>query len=466
MAKIRVMSYLDTGAPQYPAAQRDAIMALLKVLNTTTYNTTYPTSIVVDANSKTLSISYPSSHGYTEGHLLTIASTANSAFQSDSYRVISTPSPTTLTCKIDNYGTVTYPTSETSNTMTTRHKPLDWEVVYSSASQYSIRSKDLTSTRNTLTIKDPSLARLKFNATAYSSAHCVAVNVSESVDPSTGNINNSYTSAHDSGGAEAFYWCSHMYTFAGTSYTPTAAAITANDHLLPWFLVGDERFFYLIVGNYTDTTNMRGKNPNRYQSFGIPTYRKVYAFGDPQFLGDPNFVDKGGTIFTAEYKPGGTNNSGYTTDASQPNFFTESVDANYLPSNFGGGAYFVRPLDLSGNSVIPVNLTTIQTPNASTLYNFATSNLYMQYPHVSTRGLIFFPYYTRVLTANSANTFNYLRSTLPWARFCPINITNMSQTWVQLDNTIIKSSNGKQIYSVLRYGADSTILGSYLYELD
>ena len=464
MAKIRVMSYLDTGAPQYPASQRDAIMALLKVLNTTTYNTTYPTSIVVDSNSKTLSISYSTPHGYTEGHLLTIANTTSSAFQSDSYRVISTPSSTTLTCKIDNYGTVTYPASDNSGTMSTRHKPLDWEIVFNSATQYSIRSKDLTSTRNVLTIKEPAAARLKFNVTQYSAPACVALNISESVDPSTGVINNSYTAQHDSGGAEAFYWSSYNYNFASSSYTPSAAAITANDHLLPWYIVGDDRFFYLMISDYTDSAALRYRNATRSSS----AYRltKVFAFGDPQFLGDPNFVDKGGTIFTAMYKPGGTNNPSYTSDFSTPNLFTENFDYSYLPSNFSAGAFFVRPLDLTGNSVIPLSLSTIQFPNTSTSYNFSTVNLYMQYPHVSTRGLIFFPYYTRVHTVSSSNSFNYYRSLLPWARFCPINITNLIQNWVQLDNTIIKSTNGKQNYCVIRYGQDTIVNGAYIYELD
>lgn len=464
MAKIRVMSYLDTGAPQYPANQRDAIMALLKVLNTTTYNTTYPTSIVVDANTKTLSISYSTSHGYTEGHLLTIANTTSPAFQSDSYRVMSTPTATTLTCKIDNYETVTYPASDNSGTMSTRHKPLDWEVVFNSATQYSIRSKDLTSTRNVLTIKEPSLARLKFNVTQYSAPACVALNISESVDPSTGVINNSYTSQHDSGGAEAFYWSSYNNVFSSTSITPSAAAITANDHLLPWYLVGDDRFFYLMVSDFTDSAAMRYRNASRTSS--TQKYTKIYTFGDPQFLGDPNFVDKGGTIFTAMYKPGGTNNPGFTADLQMPNFFTESIDTNYLPSNFASGCFFVRPLDLSGNSVIPLSLSTIQHPYTSTSFNFSTGNLYMQYPHVSTRGLIFFPYYTRVHTANTNNSFNYYRSLLPWARFCPINITNLIQNWTQMDNTIIKTANGKQNYCIIKEGTNASITGAYIYELD
>lgn len=464
MAKIRVMSYLDVGAPQYPANQRDAIMALLKVLNTTTYNTTYPTSIVVDANSKTLSISYSSAHGYSEGHLLTIASTTSVAFQSDNYRVISTPTSTTLNCKIDNYDTVSYPASDNSGTMTTRHAPLDWEVIYSSASQYSIRSRDLTTPRNVLTIKDPTLARLKFNAAQYSAPACVALNISESVDPSTGAITNSYTSQHDSGGAEAFYWTSYNTNFASTSITPSSAAISANDHLLPWYIVGDDRLFYLMIADYTDTASLRYRNATR--SSTVYRWTKVFAFGDPEFLGDPNFVDKGGTIFTAHYKPGGTNNAGFTSDAGSPNLFTESFETSYLPSNFSGGAYFVRPLDLTGNSVIPLSLSTIQYPNSSTSYNFSTINLQMQYPHVSTRGLIFFPYYTRVHTASSANAFNYYRSTLPWARFCPINITNLAQSWSQLDNSIIKSSGGKLNYCVVRYGVDNTINGAYIYELD
>jgi hypothetical protein len=295
--------------------------------------------------------------------------------------------------------------------MTTRHKPLDWEVIYSSASQYSIRSKDLTSTRNVLTIKEPASARLKFNVTQYSAPACVALNISESVDPSTGNINNSYTAVHDSGGAEAFYWTSYNNAFSSSSITPSVAALAANDHLLPWYLVGDDRFFYLMIADYTDSTSLRYRNATRVSS--AYRYTKVFTFGDPQFLGDPNFVDKGGTIFTAHYKPGGTNNSGYTADAGTPNFFTEAFDTSYLPSSFASGSYFLRPLDLSGNSVIPLSLSTIQFPNTSTSFNFSTSNLYMQYPHVSTRGLIFFPYYTRVQTTNSPNTFNYYRSLLP-----------------------------------------------------
>lgn len=462
MAKLRVMSYLDVGAPQYPADQRDAILQLMKMLNQTGYNTKFPTSLVVDSNTKTLHLSFSVGHGFTEGHLLDITGTTSNAFQSDSYRVITVPSATSLVCKIDNYATVTYPASDTSTQINVKHKTLGWDVIFSSTTQYSIRSKLSTSSKNILTLKEPTLARLKFGVSAYSAPACVAAHISENVDPSTGEILNSYIKGHDYQNVESFYWASYNYSWPSTPYTPSAAAISNGDHFLPWWVVGDDKIFYLIVGSYHNNSGMQCRNASR--SVPTSTYRECYMFGDPDFLGDPAFIDRGGCMFSALYKPGGQHVNGPSSD-SGPFVFTESFRSDYTTTAMDYGTYFVRPLDMTGNSVVPVSWSTIDFPYSSTVYNFSTSTYYMQYPHVSTRGLLFFPYYTRVHTAG-LNTLSYYRSSLPYARMCPINITNISQNWVGFDNVIIKSDNGKQILSIIRIGANNSVLGSFLYELD
>lgn len=463
MAKLRVMSYLDVGAPQYTADQRDAILHLMKMLNQTAYNTKFPTSLTVDSNTKTLHLSFAVAHGFTEGHLLEITGTTSATFQSDSYRVITVPSGTTLICKIDNYATVTYPSSDTSTQISVKHKPLGWDIVYSSATQYSIRSKSAISSKNVLTLKEPTLARLKFGVGAYSAPACVAAHISESVDGSTGEILNSYIKGNDYQNVESFYWASYNYSWPSSSYTPSASAISNGDHLLPWWLVGDDKIFYLILGAWHNDSSCRNRNASRVISQS--TYRQCYMFGDPDFLGDPAFIDKGGCMFSAHYKPGGQHSPGPTPEDA-PAVFTESYRTDVLPSNFAYGTYFVRPLDMVGNSVIPASWTTIDIAYTSTYYNFSTGAFYMQYPHVTTRGLLFFPYYARVHTLSASNSANYLRSILPYARMCPINLTNISQSWVGFDNVLIKSDNGKQILSIVRFGSVNTVYGSFLYELD
>lgn len=462
MATLRVMSYLDVGAPQYPADQRDAILQLMKMLNQTGYNTKFPTTLVVDSNTKTLHLSFSVGHGFTEGHLLDITGTTSNAFQSDSYRVITVPSATSLVCKIDNYATVTYPASDTSTQINVKHKTLGWDVIFSSTTQYSIRSKLSTSSKNILTLKEPTLARLKFGVSAYSAPACVAVHVSENVDGSTGEILNSYIKGHNYLNVESFYWASYNNSWPSANYTPSAGAISNGDHFLPWWIVGDDKIFYLIVGSYHTNSSMNTRNASRVVSGA--TSRQCYMFGDPDFLGDPAFIDKGGCMFSSLYKPGGQNVNTPSGDDA-PAVFTELFRTDFSSTSMQYGTYFVRPLDMTGNSVIPVSYSTIDFPSSSTLYNFSTSTFLMQYPHVTTRGLLFFPYYTRVHTAG-VNTFGYYRSSLPYARMCPINITNISQNWVGFDNVIIKADNGKQILSIVRYGSNNIILGSFLYELD
>lgn len=470
MAKIRVMSYLDQGAPQYPSDQRDAMLNLLKNVNTTTYNKMFPSTLTVDSNSKTINLSFSATHGFKEGHLLEISNTTSNVFQTDSYRVISTPSATTLVCKIDNYSTVTYPAADNSSTMFVRHKPLDWEVVFSSSTQYSIRSKNAASTKNILTLKEPSLARLKFNVATYSAPACVAVHVSPTVNPSTGEVLSSYTEGHNVSGVESCYWSAYHNNWTSTSVTPSAANIAANDHLLPWFIIGDDKFFYLIVGAYTDTTSyaLRYRNPNRgLGNTNWVTYRQCYGFGDPDFLGDPAYKDMGGTILSCCFKPGGTNNAGYTSDLSAPSFFATNLRSNNIISTATDtGTFFIRPLDMSGVSMVPVSYSTIDHPLTSTSYNMtSTGNLYMAYPHTSTRGLIFFPIYLRSYVSG-VNYLNYYRSLLPFARFCPINTSNFISTYLSVDYVLLKSSNGSQILSIVQQGTESTLYSAFLYELD
>lgn len=463
MAKLRVMSYLDVGAPQYTTDQRDTVLQLLKMVNQTGYNTKFPTTLVVDANSKTIQLGFSVAHGFTEGHLLDITGTTSNAFQSDNYRVISVPSATSLVCKIDNYSTVTYPASDASTQINVKHKTLGWDVLFSSPTQYSIRSKSAKSSKNVLTIKEPTLARLKFGVATYSSPACVAVHVSENVDGATGEVLNSYIKGHDYQNVESFYWASHNYSWASATIAPNASAIALGDHYFPWWIVGDDKIFYLIVGSYhNSSTSMNYRNASR--AVGSYASRQCYMFGDPDFLGDPAFIDKGGCMFSALYKPGGQNVNTPSGD-EYPAVFTELFRTDFASTSMQYGTYFVRPLDMTGNSVVPVSYSTIDFPYSSTFYNFSTTAAMMQYPHVTTRGLIFFPYYTRVHTAGT-NTFGYYRSLLPYARMCPINLTNISQNWVGFDNVIIKADDGKQILSILRTGVNSTINGSFLYELD
>lgn len=463
MAKIRLMSYLDQGAPQYLPEDRDAILKLMKMANETSYNTQYPTTLVIDRNSQTIHLSFNVEHGFKEGHLLEFKSTDSPSFQSTNYRVISSTA-STLICKIDNLNEVEYPDTESSSTMFVKHKHLDWEVVFSSATQYSIRSKDPTSTRNVLTLKEPSLARLKFNVGPYTAPACVSAHASTNVDSSTGEILNSYTAVHNYQNTESFYWCSYVHNFVGTNYTPSAAAISNRDHYLPWWIIGNDKVFYLIVGAYHDQSSMRYRSASRSNDNYIS--RQCYMFGDPEYLGDPNYIDMGGTLFSALYKPGGINAPGNGAESVYPMLYTESHRTNYSITDLQMGQYFLRSHDMQNNSLVPISYSTIDYPYSSTVYNFSNGGPFMQYPHLTTRGLIFFPFFTRVYQSGT-NTQNYYRSIMPFARFCPINLTNIAQQWYHYDNNIIKSADGKMNHCVVRYSTTGqTIYGAFINELD
>lgn len=461
MAKCRLMSYLDVGAPQFDTSQRDAMLLLMKMLNETSYNTQYPTSIVVDPTSETLHLNFSAPHGFTVGHLLKIMGTTSSAFQSDLYRVLNVPSVNTLSCKIDNFNSVTYPSTESSSTISVKHAPLEWDVLFSSTKQYSIRSSSDTSSKNILTLKEPELARLKFNVATYSAPACVAVHVSEDLDTSTGAVINSYTSGMNVNNAESLFWNTHANGFTGSAVTPSATNISDGADKLPWFLVGDDKIFYLMVGCYCDTTgyHMRYRNANRLDTSYL--FRTMYAFGDPEYLGDPTYIDKYGTYLTANYQAGGTSSSNNTYT---PRGFAENINNNQYTSTTAQ-EFFLRPFDGRGSLLIPVSYSSIYAPyHSSAGMNLTYAGLHMSYPHLTTRGLLFFPIYLRHTPANSPNQESYFRSTLPYAKFCPINTSNLvsGNNIFMLDYTVLHETGKNVVISISAY----TNYQHWVYELD
>lgn len=459
MAKCTVMSYLDQGAPQFLGKERDAIHKLMSMAFTQGYNTQYPQTLVVDTTTKTIHLSFPSEHGFREAHLLSIVGTDSTAFQSTRYRVIQVPTTTTLVCLIDNYNEVQYPESDSSTTIAVKVAPLDWEVVYKTDLQLSVRSKNPASSGNILTLKSPSLPDFAYTATGnYTQAS--AVFVSENIDDSNGSLLNDYTANHSYNNHESFYWLWNNYSHFAYSIT------YGREYRCPWYIVGDDKFFYLILSPYTSSNTDTSGDRNYARSVDNSCLRQCYMFGDPEPLAVGLDIDKTGTVLTAHYSKGGVENNSSTNSACR----IPSSELRRNNNSLLGCAYFAGPLDMETNDLIPLSLSTIDFPFSSTAgYNMGGSNFHMKYPHETTRGLLFFPIYTRVYR-DEYNSLNYYRSILPYARFCPISSRNLVVSgWVAWDYKPFKNSEGNFILPIVGEasgGSSGYVYTFYLFELD
>ncbi len=258
-ATVKAYDSNDVGAPVLSGSVGAGISVLDAVL-LTGYNIKAVQSIAIAAGVVTLT--YASAHGYTVDQVLAL-SNANTTALNDEFRVVSVPSPTTLT-----FTAPTGVTSESSTTLSTKVAPLNWNKSFSGTNLACYVSNDPTSTKGVLMVDDANAQYLNVKM----------VEVATSVSSGFGG---NYTNA---GAWPAYYnWRKSFQTNA------TASA---------WRVFGDGKTFYLLVAW-------------QWQSYA-GTY-EMYMFGDFQsyLQADPFNCMLQGNIVIPPTVPSYPNQNGY-----------------------------------------------------------------------------------------------------------------------------------------------------------
>lgn len=444
MSSIRVRSYLDENAPQFDGQDKKAFLKFMKAMfESPSYNAKVTANIVVNPTDKTITIPVTGSPGFSVGNLVKISGTLSAAFQSTFYRVVEA-SDGKLTLGISNYNDVTYPASDLSTSILLEHAPLDWDVCYSTATQFSLRSKDPTSSKTVFTISESKNPKMNNSPTTYPSV--AAVRVSKDINTSTGVLIDDLTSTTNARGlySESLHlpWNYYSYYYS---------AVTAGN--IPWFIITNSKFVYMIIG-----ASQGQRNFNRTPSGAVS--RDTYYFGDPDFLGDPSYIDYNGFVIKAD----ATTNTDTSSSIGDLGGFTRKINTNYQTSirTTANSGWWMRPFEAVGTDIEAITLTSYAGYN-----NNESGGGSISYPNGPTRGLLFFPIFIGSYTSATNNTGNIVRSILPFTLYCPCSLNNYTNNnYLNADYVVLKTYDNKNILSIITQATSSTITSSAFFELD
>lgn len=440
MSSIRVRSYLDENAPQFDGQDKRAFLKFMKAMfESPSFNAKVTANITVNLTNKTINIPVTGSPGFSVGNLIKISGTLSASFQSTFYRVVEA-SDGKLVLGISNSTEVTYPSSDLSSSILLEHAPLDWEVCYSTATQFSVRSKDPLSSKNVLTISEPKDPKLNVPTT---NANVCNVKVSKDITTGTGVLIDDLTSVTNAMGT---FSESLFFVWSHSSYY-NSATLAGN---IPWFIISSSKFVYLLIGS--DSSN---RNFNRIPS--TSTYRNTFFFGDPDFIGDPSYIDYGGFVIKTDYS------TSTSTSIGDTGGFTQKINSLYAGNNRSTSSpgYWMRPFEAVGTDIEAISLTS--------LYGFNNTNSgggTIPYPNGPSRGLLFFPIFVGNYTSASNNIGNIIRSTLPFTLYCPNSLKNyVNNNFTSADYVVLKTYDNKNILSIITQTITS-ITSSAFFELD
>ena len=405
--RCQIMAYHDVGAPQALLCDRQSIYTLLDTLLTQGYNTQAVSKLTLETSElgeKTLKLEYGAGniHGYRVGHLIAVSGATEAVFNG-TWRVISVPSQSELSLRILDQSVV-FPSVATGS-LITKVTPLDWEVVYSSQTQRSYRSKMDNSSKNVFTLRYP---RHKVLQTATSKV-VHEVEVSRNIKLEDGSAIDSYTShtdyaniaANDNKPFGQFYF--HQYSY-GVNLTGTAVQNTAR---IPWYLVGDGRIFYLIHGYGNTTISLESDSQLNYNREDQKyTYRYCLAFGDVNAYDESDIYSGCGTILSCASHENNLN--GWSSGTSTPTFGG---------SNSNLSAFFLKSYD----GTLPLQNFTMQTIGGADGANFNSGYSAQTYPNPITGGFLYYPFFAVTSTGNGTNM---ARAEIPYLRYCPLNCTS------------------------------------------
>lgn len=465
MSKIRVRSYLDGNAPQFNAADKNGIIPFFKAMfEQESYGNVTPIGFQLDLANNQIIFEFSNSPGYSAGNLVQVIGTGIRSFADDYFRVSSTDG-LRLFVKYDFNTLDQIPSDLDVSKIIIRHAPMDWEVLYSTDTQFSFRSKSDKSSKQVITAKRPQ--KESYNTSIH--IYTTMAHISKGVDPETGEIIEDWFQKRINeipNNTESPYQiriASNLYNY---NYTLPLNNTTTK---YAWHLIGDDRFFYLIL---SDTHN-EGNNYRDYINFSrnpgnSDTRRSVYMFGDPDKIVEDDPEDPTGFMFNCQYY--NTNNF-YTHLTSNGNgervSLTEYPGMINAPSNRSHqdcACFFLRDYtNLPGDTII-TQLHTMSYCGGSTSSPFS-------YPGPFSHGVYFFPIYVSIMPYNSyygrydENAGAYLRAKLPWAVHPFQSLRNLTNTWVDLDYSVMKAS-GKDIISFVTYAGANTLNRATHFELD
>ena len=202
MSTCRLMTYRDIGAPSLLSYKRESIYEYLDTLMVAGYNNKFVNNFVREGRKVILNFSDP--HGYRVGALLQIKGSSVEAFNESLFRVLTVPTPTSLTLyiKTDDYDS--YPEMSTESNMQSKVAPFGWEKVFESSNQRSYRSRRDDSSKVVITIKQPTFSETQLKTT---NAVCYEIDFSKDIDLETGSpINSCFTARKNQYGHTCQYW--------------------------------------------------------------------------------------------------------------------------------------------------------------------------------------------------------------------------------------------------------------------
>lgn len=464
MSKIRVRSYLDGNAPQFNAAAKNGIIPFMKAMfEQESYGSITPTAYEQDLVNNQLILTFSTTPGFSPGNLIQIVGSSKTSINNNYFRVVATDG-LRLFLKYD-YSTLEDLTSGfIPSALVVRHAPMDWEVLYSTDIQFSMRSKNETSSKTILTYKRPQNTTYDTSNQLYTTFF----HASKGLDVTTGEIFEDYFQKRIqeiSNNTESPY---HVRVAGNQNNYSYNLATNNTTTKYPWYLVGDDRFFYLIIGN----AHNEGNNNRDYMNFvrnpgNADTRRCVYLFGDPDkvFQDDPE--DPTGFIFNTSYYNPITMYSQLTSNGIDTRVsLTDYPAALNNPANRSHDSapcLFLREYNNLPGTTFAANLHTMS-------YTGTNPSSAFSYPGPFSHGIYFFPIYSSVMFHDSNNNYGhntsaYLRSKLPWALAPFQSLRNITNSWVDLDYSIIKAQ-GKNILTIVTYAGSNTLHRSVSFELD
>ena len=422
MAKVTVMSYRDTNAPQIVGNNRTAFYSLLDVWMKDGYNKKFVKNLYTRPD-RTIVLEYAAPHGYKQGHLIKLTGATDPLFN-NKFRCLSATADT-LVLRLDKDDAQTYPTTDTSTAIESVVAPADWQQVYSGNTQRTYRSKNTTkSSQLYYTFKEPTNPNLK-----TAGACCYSVDISKEFDVATGgNLNSIFESQKSTTDGTNFYVITDYYTTPITNVNNGKCGI-----YLPWFVVATDTFVYFLVGarnNNTTTTNPtfddQFKNWNRIDS--LYACHQYYFFGDFVPYNELEYTQKTSGCFSFYKYIQQTN---YSDTVEIQKYPCINMDYN--------GSFNITDTYVPAGSYTSGSVRQMMTYGTS--YSGALSN-YLTYPSYNITGLLCTTFYIFQQNSTAANNPNYmLRGQMPLGTYVS-NSFQLFKLNSQEGNPFILESSG------------------------
>lgn len=457
MSNVRVRSYLDGNAPQFNVADKNGIIPLMKAMfEQESYGSVTPTAYEQDLVNNQLILTFAATPGFSVGNLIQIVGSSKNSINQNYFRVSATDG-LRLYLKYDYTKLEDLTSGFIPSALVVRHAPLGWEVVYSSSTQFSIKSKDPTSSKNIVTFKTPSDSRYPTSNGLYFSK----VHISKVVNTSTGEISEDYFQSRINelaGNTESPYFIPIGASYY--NYVGEIVASTDTTTKYPWYIISTDKFFYLILGSsFKDNGGTLVLNYSRLLTG--TTSRSVFMFGDPDKITPNDPDDPTGFLFNAKYQNPislHSNQNGDTIRSALTRFDSViNVPATNRAHN-DAGILFLRDYNNLPGMTTLANVHTISFNGQSIVSPFT-------FPGPFLHGISFFPTYVSSYLGSGINNGSFIRSKLPLVVFPLQSLRGVANTWVDVDYKVIKTSS-KDVLNIVTSASASTLNYTVSFELD